>query len=78
MPERSRRFNMLLSDDEETMLEYLAERRGLTSSDVLRTLLRVEFDKATSKTGTNAQNVGSLRALKNARARAAARAKGGK
>jgi|HubBroStandDraft_6_1064221.scaffolds.fasta_scaffold2133237_1 hypothetical protein len=37
---RDRRFNMLLSEDEETMLRELAEEQGVSASDVVRTLVR--------------------------------------
>jgi excisionase family DNA binding protein len=37
---RTRRFNMLLSDEEEHQLRWLAQREGLSASDYLRTLIR--------------------------------------
>lgn len=39
-PERANQFKMLLSDEELAMLRELAEHRGLTASDYLRTLIR--------------------------------------
>ena len=38
--ERSNRFNMRLSDEEQRMLDHLADGRGLTASDLLRTMIR--------------------------------------
>jgi hypothetical protein len=40
---RDRRFNMLLSEEEERFLRALAEADGLTASDYLRQLVRREF-----------------------------------
>lgn len=34
---------MLLSDDERDMLEAISDNRGLTASDMLRTLIREEY-----------------------------------
>ncbi len=41
--ERDRRFNMMLSDDEDRMLRALAEGEGLSASDVVRQLIRKAF-----------------------------------
>jgi hypothetical protein len=41
--ERKYRFNMMLSNDEERMLRELAERRGLTASDLLRQFVREAY-----------------------------------
>lgn len=38
--ERKNSFHLLLSDDELTLLQMLAEREGLNASDYLRTMLR--------------------------------------
>lgn len=38
--ERNERLHILLSDEESTMLKALAAHRGLTASDLLRTLVR--------------------------------------
>jgi hypothetical protein len=40
---RDRRFNMLLSEQEERMLRTMAEADGLTASDLLRQMIRREF-----------------------------------
>jgi len=40
---REKRFNMLLSDDEDRMLRALADDVGLSVSDYLRQLIRREF-----------------------------------
>ena len=37
---RKNSFHLLLSDDELSLLQMLAEREGLTASDYLRTMLR--------------------------------------
>lgn len=37
---RDQNVRVLFSDDEKLMLEYLAKRRGLTLSDVVRQLVR--------------------------------------
>jgi hypothetical protein len=40
---REKRFNMLLSDDEDRMLRALADDVGLSVSDFLRQLIRRSF-----------------------------------
>jgi hypothetical protein len=53
MPERNYRFNMMLSDEEERMLRTLAERRGLTASDLLRQTIRTMYESDPAfQTGT--------------------------
>jgi hypothetical protein len=42
-PERDRRFNMMLSEDEDRMLRAIAEAEGLSASDIVRQLVRREF-----------------------------------
>ena len=37
---------MMMTKDELVMLRHLAESQGLTSSDVLRTLMRAAFKKS--------------------------------
>jgi hypothetical protein len=64
MAARNIRFNMLLSEDEDVMLRHLAEKRGITSSDVLRTMLRDAFARDVKKAfdGDTAEAVAELRA----------------
>ena len=40
--ERTKRLHMLLSDEEDRMLQELADADGLTASDVVRLLVRRE------------------------------------
>lgn len=40
---RKTQFHMLLSNDEDTMLRWLADADGLTASDYLRTTIRREY-----------------------------------
>jgi len=43
MPERDNKFTLMLSDEEKRMLESLAETKGLTASDYLRTAIRENY-----------------------------------
>jgi hypothetical protein len=40
---RDTQFKARLSEDERTMLEALAEKAGLSASDIVRTLIRREY-----------------------------------
>lgn len=59
---RNERFNMLLSDDEVVMLRVLADARGLTASDLFRTLLRDAFGRFAKEHGkTSAECLDTVR-----------------
>jgi uncharacterized protein (DUF1778 family) len=45
-PERPYRLNVKLTDEERAMLEASAERRGLSTSDYVRQLLREDARRA--------------------------------
>ena len=44
-PNRPNQFKMMLSDEEQEMLRELAEEKGLTASDFLRTLIREQHNE---------------------------------
>lgn len=48
-PDRPNQFKILLSDEERVMLDELAEGRGLTASDYLRTCIRDEYAQLQTK-----------------------------
>jgi hypothetical protein len=51
-PDRPNQFKILLSDEERTMLDALAESSGVTASDYLRIVIRREHEQlGTVKTG---------------------------
>lgn len=43
MPERNRRLSLLISDHEHEMIHALAEKEGISASDVTRQLIRTAF-----------------------------------
>lgn len=46
MVDRNRRLNLLISDEEHAMLAALAEKRGITASDVVRMFIRDAYAEA--------------------------------
>ncbi len=44
-PKREIQFKMLLTASEQAMLRELADRKGLTASDYLRTMIREQHDQ---------------------------------
>lgn len=53
MTDRSRRMNVLMTNEERAMLQALADERGVTASDWVRLAVRNAFDALKKKTERN-------------------------